>query len=519
MEKAFMSPSHLAPDAETKVNVARTQIRGSSLLLSGRGLAIGAKLISQTLMVRYLSTSDYGAWAYALALVSLLGSFAGLSLDRAVSRFAAIYHQQQQYDKFFGVLLLVIGTVLATGFVFATILYLFPEQIESLTGVEKQPLMLLFILVFLVPLGALDDLCTKIFATFGRAGAIFFRRYVLAPSLQLGVVLLLVLQGASVSFLAGGWLVASLLGLAINGGLLWRVLREQGLFQSFNLRKIVVPAREVFSFTAPLLTSDWLTALGSSSGILLLGYFYDTEQVAMLNAVIPIAGLNLLVIQSFEFLFVPAASRMFATADLEGINHLYWRTGVWMAVLSFPVVAVTFLLATPLTVLLFGDRYAQSGAILAAMALGNYFQASLGLNGTTLKVLGKVRYVVVINALAAITNIVLALVLIPPFGALGAAYAITATLIIHNLFKQAGLRLAAGFSLVDHNYFRPYTIIAAGLVTLMVAQMLGPDNLVFLAVVTGLVSLTVLILTKRTLGIDDTFPEVMKIPFLRVILK
>jgi hypothetical protein len=31
--------------------------------------------------------------------------------------------------------------------------------------------------------------------------------------------------------------------------------------------------------------------------------------------------------------------------------------------------------------------------------------------------------------------------------------------------------------------------------------------------------LTVLILTKRTLGIDDTFPEVMKIPFLRVILK
>jgi O-antigen/teichoic acid export membrane protein len=153
------------------------------------------------------------------------------------------------------------------------------------------------------------------------------------------------------------------------------------------------------------------------------------------------------------------------------------------------------------------------------MALGNYFQASLGLNGTTLKVLGKVRYVVVINALAAITNIVLALVLIPPFGALGAACAITATLIIHNLFKQAGLRLAAGFSLVDHNYFRPYTIIAAGLVTLMVARMLGPDNLVFLAVVTGLVSLTVLILTKRTLGIDDTFPEIMKIPFLRVILK
>jgi O-antigen/teichoic acid export membrane protein len=504
---------------ELEANVAKKQIRGSSLLLSGRGLAIGAKLASQMLVVRYLSTSDYGAWAYALTVVLFLGHFAHLSLDRAVSRFAAIYHQQGEYNRFFGILLLVSGTILTTGFLFAASLYAFPDQIQALTGVGNLPILLLFTMIFLVPIEALDHLLIQTFAVFGRARAIFFRRYILAPTLQLSVIVLLVLQGAGVAFLAAGWLFAALVGLAINAGLLARLFRQEGLAEHFRLRKVSVPAREVFSFTVPLMASDWLTAVSHSSSILLLGYFYATEQVAMVHAVLPIAHLNLLVMQSFEFLFVPTASRMFARDDFAGINDLYWRTALWIAVLTFPIFALTFFVATPLTVLLFGERYAESGTILAILALGNYFQASLGFNGSTLKVLGKVRYVVTINVLVAIINISLALILIPPFGALGAAAAITATLIIHNLLKQAGLRLAAGFSLVDARYLRPYAIIAVGALGMIVVRWFGADSLLFLSIMAAAVSAAVLMLTKRALHIDETFPEVMRVPLLRAILR
>ena len=495
--------------------VARKQIRGSSLLLSGRSLSLGAKFAAQVLVVRYLSTSDYGAWAYALSAITFLGAFATLSLDRAVSRFASIYHQREEYDKFFGTLLLVTGAIAITGVAFVVALYLFPTQLAHLTGGDEQPLTLLFIMIYLVPLDALNQLFVALFAIFGRPRAIFFRKYLLGPALQLGIVVLLVLQGAGVAFLAYGSLVGALVGLLINVPLLISILREEDLLSHLRLRNVTVPVREIFAFTVPLMSSDWLAALIQSSGALLLGYFYATEDVGAFRVVVPLAVLNLLVIESFTFLYIPGASRMFAEKDFTGISDLYWRTATWIAVLSFPIFAITFVAATPLTVLVFGARYEESGIVLAVLALGNYFQASLGFNGMTLKVLGKVRYMVVINILSAVINVGLTLLLIPRFGILGAAIAMTGSLIVHNLLKQAGLRITAGFHLMDPHYAAPFVVIAGGVAGLVLFRLLAIDNLFISGAVAAAASLTVLLLTRDALQIGSVFPELKKIPVLR----
>ena len=78
-----------------------------------------------------------------------------------------------------------------------------------------------------------------------------------------------------------------------------------------------------------------------------------------------------------------------------------------MAVFSLPVFLLTFSLAEPITVLLFGERYAGSAAYLAILSLGMYFNAALGFNGLTLKVIGRVRYVVILNLFAAGANVAL----------------------------------------------------------------------------------------------------------------
>ena len=225
--------------------------------------------------------------------------------------------------------------------------------------------------------------------------------------------------------------------------------------------------------------------------------------------------MNLLVIESFTFLYIPGASRMFAEKDFTGISDLYWRTATWIAVLSFPIFAITFVAATPLTVLVFGARYEDSGVVLAILAIGNYFQASLGFNGMTLKVLGKVRYMVVINILSAVINVGLTLLLIPRFGILGAAIAMTGSLIVHNLLKQAGLRITAGFHLMDPNYAAPFVVIAGGVAGLVLFRLLAIENLFISGAVAAIASLAVLLLTRDALQIGSVFPELKKIPVLR----
>ena len=71
-------------------DLTRRQIRGSSLLLAGRFVSVGINFAAQVLVVRYLSTQNYGAWAYALAVVALGQSFATFGLDRATTRFVPI---------------------------------------------------------------------------------------------------------------------------------------------------------------------------------------------------------------------------------------------------------------------------------------------------------------------------------------------------------------------------------------------------------------------------------------------
>jgi O-antigen/teichoic acid export membrane protein len=504
--------------AVTRSRIARAQIRGSSMLLSGKVVAVGAKFIAQILVVRYLSLSDYGAWAYALAAVSFLGGFAHLSLDKAVARFAAIYHEREDYERFFGVMVLVVATVTLTGAVFVVGLYAAPDLFAGLIGGEMAPLLLLFILIFLVPLEALDTLLIAIFATFGRPRAILLRRYVITPLVQLTVVGLLILFRADIYFLAYGYLAGTLLGVLVSVWLLHRILREQGLLEKLRLGGIRVPMREMVSFSVPLMTSDWVTALTHSSGALVLGYFYATDEVAFFRVVMPVAVLNQLVIKSFHLLYVPSASRLFARSDHTGINELYWQTTLWIAVLTFPIFALTFAAATPLTVLFFGARYEASGLILAILVLGQYAQASLGFNGSTIKVIGKVNHLVVINLAAAVVNVILMFMLIPPLGAVGAAVAMSATMVVHNLFKQIGLRVAGGFTFFDRRYVPSFGIVAMGAAALVILRLSGVTSPLAQVSAALFVSFLVLLLSRRMLRIGEVFPELVRVPFLRVIL-
>src|SRR5262245_24928737 len=84
----------------SKSSVSTTKyIRDSSLLLVGRLLAMAAGLAVQVLTVRYLSKSDYGAFAYALSVVSLGTTVVLIGLDKTITRFVSIYHEHYHYNK------------------------------------------------------------------------------------------------------------------------------------------------------------------------------------------------------------------------------------------------------------------------------------------------------------------------------------------------------------------------------------------------------------------------------------
>jgi O-antigen/teichoic acid export membrane protein len=493
------------------------QIRGSTLLLAGQAFAVVANLVVQVLLVRYLSKSGFGVFAFALSVATLGQALAAFGLRRGVGRFLPIYEERGELDKVAGTLVFAIASVLSLGLAVVLVVIGLGSVIEGSFSGEPQTSTVLAALIVLAPIQAVADLLDGVFAVFTRPRAIFFRKFVYTPVMRLIMVVTLSLAGVGVVPFAIGYTVIGGAGTVVYGAALVPVLRERRLWERLRARRVTFPVRELLSFTVPLLTNDLAFAFINAIGVVLLGLLAGAQDVAELRAVVPVAMTMSYVLSSFGLLFTPIAARLFARGDAAELNRLYWQTAVWTTVFSFPIFIVATGWAEPLTRLLFGDRYSSSASLLAVLAVGRFITAAAGPNGVLLGVYGHVRYLVATNVVAMITSLTLSLALIPPFGAMGAAISATATLALFNAVWQVGLARRTHVHGVDPSYAGVYVTILLATAAFFAIQLVFSPPPAGSAVLAALVSAAVLVITRRRLALTETFPELARLPLVRLL--
>jgi O-antigen/teichoic acid export membrane protein len=117
----------------------------------------------------------------------------------------------------------------------------------------------------------------------------------------------------------------------------------------------------------------------------------------------------------------------------------------WSFVLIAPVVAVMLACPASVLTLLFGADYDQMSTPVRILALGVLVNVLFGFNGITVDSLNKVKLIVSRQAVALAFNVAACAVLIPRFGAIGAAVATSSSLLVMNLtaslllFRQTGI--------------------------------------------------------------------------------
>ena len=511
-----LDPEAAVVEADQGRSANIKQIRGSSLLLLGRMIGLGLDFVAQVLIVRYLEKTEYGAFALALSIVALGTTICLLGLERTVGRFAPIYQERGDLGRMWGTIVVVVSTVITIGLALVLAVYAFQGLIGGAVDNELA-LSILLVMIVLSPLQALDSLLIALFATFGSARSIFFRRYVFAPVLQLSVVIVLIATESGVRLLALGYVLAAAAGIAFYFVVLLRLLQRQGLLAHLTRDSLRLPVREVFSFSIPLLASDLVFVLRSSLTVILLEVLRNTEEVAEFRAVLPIAVQNMFVATSFRFIFTPGASRLYARGDRHALNDLYWQTATWIAILSFPVFALCVAFGEPVVVLLFGEPYRSAGTVLSILCIGYYVSGSIGFNSLLLRVFGRVKYMVTTDLTTAAISIVATVFLIRAFGAVGAAIATTGTLIIQNVLYQWGIRTRTTVEAVDPRFIRPYASIFIGAALAVAVERLLDPPLIVGVVVVGLISLAVLGINRHALRVLETYPELGRFPLVRRI--
>ncbi|MCA9115007.1 MAG: glycosyltransferase [Planctomycetaceae bacterium] len=491
--------------------VVKKQIRGSSVLLVGRGCSLLMNLITQIVIVRYLLKTDYGALAYVLSLVEMGSLGAAFCMDKTFARFGAIYHERGEKEKFLGAWVLAATVPLVTGGLLIALALAAGQHGSTWLQLQPAELSMLMIAVWLVPANAMASVVLALATVMRGARAVFVRKHLIGPLLKLAAVLFSVACGSSATGVAAALLIAGLCSAVIDAGIAIRILREDGFWGPLKMRQLVIPLREFFGYSLPLLSSDLAWLARGTLMVVFLGWLASASGTASFRAILPVVRLNELVIINFTVMFMPLASRLFARGATRELSELYGKTRTWVAMLSFPVFAACVAMSQPLTVLLFGHRYADAASLLVILATGYYIQACFGFNGSLLRVLGHVHLLVLIDVAAAVLALGAAWLLIPVWEAVGAAVCVSGGIAVH-----CGLRTAAVYCLVPDR-----STPAASPQPLLRAMLLGAGlTAVSLVTEPGWISGALMVLTSTLLlwwwcrkwfEVSSIFPEFRRI--------
>jgi O-antigen/teichoic acid export membrane protein len=184
----------------------------------------------------------------------------------------------------------------------------------------------------------------------------------------------------------------------------------------------LVRAGSILRASGPLVVGQLLRALINVFDVVLLSLLIGEFAVGLYTAAYRICFLLIAMGNALQIAYLPALSRA-AHRSSVGASDLVNRALEFSAALALPMVTGGILLASPLLTHLFGPEYGEGATALRLLLVSIACIYLHGVFGQALLAYDRTRILMWIQALGAILNIGLNLVLIPSHGIVGAAVA------------------------------------------------------------------------------------------------
>lgn len=204
----------------------------------------------------------------------------------------------------------------------------------------------------------------------------------------------------------------------------------------------------------------------------MLGYFKDTATVGQYAVAykIPLAVITIAAL--WGSVLFPHASDL-AQRDRETLRRHLQAFASIACIVSFPLLAGSLVIGGDLMPALFGPRYAPAGTPFVLLMVAAALIVVTINYGTTAIAIGDERHYAIGVTLAAATNVVLNLALIPPFGMVGAAAATIAAEVV--VFAYVFLRVRGILGHLTLEWER--VARAAGATAVMLVALVAVDDL------------------------------------------
>lgn len=162
--------------------------------------------------------------------------------------------------------------------------------------------------------------------------------------------------------------------------------------------------------------------------ITMLGIFQDDYQVGLYSTAYKIVRIISQVVQSLIYVIIPRLSLYFDNQDYENANKLLRKVLSFNIALGLPCVIGVIMLSGDIAFLVGGNEFIGAAPVMSILILSFMFSLVGGsfLGNAILIPMKKEKYYMIVCLITAVINVILNAILIPKFGANGAAVATAA---------------------------------------------------------------------------------------------
>ena len=233
--------------------------------------------------------------------------------------------------------------------------------------------------------------------------------------------------------------------------------------------------RALFGVSIPMSVTQGAQYLDNFSAVLILTVFAPGTPVALFYAAVRTATFLTVVRFAFSGIFSPIISGLHARQDTEEMGRLYKDVSRWIftGALALFLVLVVF---APEVMGIFGKAFGAGVAALIIVAIAQLYSSSVGPAPRMLAMTGNQNYAMIATSVAAITGVIVSLILIPRFEVMGAAVGMATAIILENTGTMSAVKWRLGYWPVNFMWIKPLTAGAvAGVVTYLLKVTLPLD--------------------------------------------
>ncbi len=415
------------------------RVAGAAFLI--RVASAGFAFIAQVLFARWMGSFEFGIYVYVWTWLLMLGALADLGIASTAQRFIPEYTERGAFAELRGYLSgsrwLAFGIATLAAVAGATCVKLLDHWIDGATVVP------LYLACLTLPIFAVMH------AQDGIARSYNWVNVALLPPYIVRQIVVIASMGAA--YFAGLPTDATT-AIAIAGGSVWITGLGQTILLNNRLRREVAPGKKAYELrrwivvSAPMFAVDTIYLLLMYVDVLILKQFRSPEEIAIYYAAARTLSLVAFVYFAVSVAAAHKFTAYFVAGDRARLAEFVADATRWTFWPSLAATVLILALGWPL-LWLFGSHFVTGYNLMFILAIGLLARAALGPGERFLNMLGQQKACAVVAAGAFAVNLALCLLLVPRYGAQGAAIATSSAFVVESvlLFLTAKRRL--GFHL------------------------------------------------------------------------